>query len=412
MGIEPGTEHDAVIVLEDGTVVRGVGFGHRGTAFGELVFTTGMTGYVESLTDPSYNGQILLFTYPLIGNYGVDPEEAESPQVWPRAVVVREHCTTPAHRSSRFTFDEYLQEAGVPGIAGVDTRSLTVKTREKGTLRAVVCNEDPDEARIEELKALVQDESHPAESNLVAEVSTKTFTWWPKGEYSGNLDPEAHALDADQFAGRLASARKNGETSIALYDFGLKWNILRSLARDHNVLVVPWDTTADTVRGLGLDAVFLSNGPGDPSHPAILEHPVEAIRDLAKDHAIWGICFGHQLLALALGGSTFKLPYGHRGANLPVRGRDDHVVKITSQNHGYAVSADGFDDADVVVTEVNNNDGTVEALAHRHLPIRSSQYHPEACPGPQDAGGLFRDFRELISQNGKTRPAATTIAGE
>ncbi len=405
MGSEPGTPQDAVIILEDGTVVRGTGFGHRATAFGELVFTTGMTGYVESLTDPSYAGQILLFTYPLIGNYGVDPEQAESSRVWPRAVVVREHCTTPAHRASRATLHETLKQEGVPGIAGIDTRSLTVKTREKGTLRAIVCNEDPDDAEIERLKQQVRARDEPSRNNLVAEVSTTKWTWWPQGEYTGRLDPEAHEVERDE-ARRLAQdARQRGLTTVAFYDFGLKWNILRSLTRDHNVLVLPWDTPAAAVREIAPHGVFLSNGPGDPSHPEILKHPVPAIADLVQDHTVWGICFGHQLLALALGGSTFKLPYGHRGANLPVRETNGHDIKITSQNHGYAVSAEGFTDDDVVITEVNNNDGTVEALAHRRLPIRSSQYHPEACPGPQDASGLFEAFRVLIKQE-SAKPAA------
>lgn len=397
MGSEPGTPQDAVLVLEDGTVVRGTGFGHRGTAFGELVFTTGMTGYVESLTDPSYCGQTLLFTYPMIGNYGFDPNDAESTKVWPRAVVVREHCTQPAHRASRSTLDEALREAKVPAIAGIDTRSLTVKTREKGTLRAIVCNEDPDEATIKRLQEEVQSTPEPSTENLVAEVSTKQFTWWPQGEYRGRLDEAAKQIETERAVQEIEQAKRDGKTSVVFYDFGLKWNILRSLTRDHNVLVVPWDTTADTVRRLAPDAIFLSNGPGDPSHPAILEHPVAAIRELAKTEVIWGICFGHQLLALALGGKTFKLPFGHRGANLPVRDTHGHEIKITSQNHGYAVSGDGFEDDDVMVTEVNNNDDTVEALAHRTLPIRSSQYHPEACPGPHDAAPLFDAFRELVT---------------
>jgi carbamoyl-phosphate synthase small subunit len=410
MGREPETQQDAVIILEDGTLVRGTGFGHRGTAYGELVFNTGMTGYVEALTDPSYAGQILLFTYPLIGNYGVDPTEAESPRVWPRAVVVREHCTTPAHRNSRTTLDGFLQDEKIPGIAGIDTRSLTVKTREKGTLRAIVCNTDPDEAEIGRLRARLNEETHPAQANLVAEVSTKQTSWWPKGDYTGRLDMETHHVDPAEIPQKIQDARENGETVVAFYDFGMKWNILRSLCRDHHVILLPWDTPAATVRDWRVDGVFLSNGPGDPSHPAITSGPVATIRDLLSDHAIWGICFGHQLLALALGGSTYKLPYGHRGANLPVRQAHNHEVKITSQNHGYAVSGDGFDDPEVIITEVNNNDNTVEALAHKRLPIRSSQYHPEACPGPQDAGGLFEAFRGLITQKGTA--AAATIHGE
>ena len=410
MGAHAAERRDAVLVIEDGTVVRGVGFGARGTAFGELVFNTGMTGYQESLTDPSYAGQVLMFTYPMIGNYGINGYDFESRRVWPRAVAVREHCTTPSHRDSLHTLDAFLAEHGVPGIAGIDTRALTVKTRERGTLRCIVANTDPSDDEVAALVERARSAPYPSEDNLVAEASTDRILFWARGDHVGKLDEDAAACDLEAAVARTRAAQEAGERVVVLYDFGVKWNIVRNLTRRFHVVQVPWDMPAATVRRIAPDGLFLSNGPGDPAHADIQAHPVPALRDLVQDHATWGICFGHQLIGCAFGGSTFKLPFGHRGANQPVRRTDTHDVIITSQNHGYAVSGDGFSDPDILVTEVNNNDGTVEALAHRRLPVRSCQYHPEASPGPHDANPLFAQFAALVEGREVPESVAETAA--
>lgn len=413
MGTPNGAPLDAVLIIEDGTIVRGTGFGARGTAFGELVFNTGMSGYQESLTDPSYAGQVLMFTYPMIGNYGINDRDLESRRVWPRAVVVREHCPDPSHRDANRTVSQFLTANGVPGIAGIDTRALTVMTREKGTLRAIVCNTDPTNEEVDRLVEEVRTRPYPSEENVVAEVSTDHPLLWPKGTAAGPLDEETARVTFDAAKEAFRKAQAGGERCIVLYDFGVKWNIVRNLVRHFHVLQVPWDTPAAAVRQLDADGLFLSNGPGDPAHPDIQAHPVKAIETLAHEMPTWGICFGHQLLAHAFGGSTFKLPFGHRGANQPVRRTDTHEVVITSQNHGYAVSGDGFSDPDVIVTEVNNNDGTVEALAHRTLPVRSCQYHPEASPGPHDANPLFATFVDMVEKKtpgAEAMPPVTTLA--
>ncbi len=376
--------------------MRGSAFGARKTVFGELVFNTGMTGYQESLTDPSYAGQLLMFTYPMIGNYGVNDHDRESARIWPRAVVVREHCLEPAHRDSKRTLAQWLEEHDVPGIAGIDTRALTVKTRESGCLRGFISTEDPSDEQIAQWVEEAKQRDFPSAENLVAEVSTDDILLYPKQELPKVLDEAAAATDVAGVKAGFEAARGRGERCVVLYDFGVKWNIVRNLAKRFTVAQVPWDTPASTVDEMGPDAVFLSNGPGDPAHPDIQAHPVPAIATLTQKYPTWGICFGHQMLAHAFGGSTFKLKFGHRGANQPVRQTANHEVVITSQNHGFAVSADGFSDPDLKITEVNNNDGTVEALAHSKLPVKSCQYHPEASPGPHDAAPLFDEFVEMV----------------
>ncbi|MBW3583937.1 MAG: glutamine-hydrolyzing carbamoyl-phosphate synthase small subunit [Euryarchaeota archaeon] len=411
MGPTASSRSDAVLVLEDGTILRGSGFGAKGTVFGELVFNTGMTGYQESLTDPSYAGQVLMFTYPMIGNYGVNDTDHESRRVWPRAVVVREHCALPSHRSATKTLHAFLEEQGVPGIAGIDTRALTVKTRERGCLRAFVSNEDPSDEAVQRFVREAKERPYPSAENLVAEVSTKTPLLWRKSELPRMLDETEAATTWDDAEAAFVQAKKDGVRTIVLYDYGVKWNIVRNLAKRFMVLQVPWDTPADRVLALAPDGLFLSNGPGDPAHPDIQRHPVPALQELVHKLPTWGICFGHQLLAHAFGGTTFKLPFGHRGANQPVRRTDTHDVIVTSQNHGFAVSGDGFEDPEVMVTEVNNNDGTVEALAHRRLPVRSCQYHPEASPGPKDASPLFDSFVTLVETKEPQAEARTILAG-
>ncbi|MBI4394334.1 MAG: glutamine-hydrolyzing carbamoyl-phosphate synthase small subunit [Euryarchaeota archaeon] len=359
----------ARLVLEDGTIFRGASFGANTSVFGELVFNTGMTGYQEALTDPSYAGQILMMTYPLIGNYGIHPGVGESDGVKAWGFVVREWCRKPSHRDSTKTIDDFLREYGVPGIAGVDTRALTVKVRERGTLLAMI---DPGTDNTDEdLVREVRSRPHPEKENLVAGVSVK----------------EIRELKGTGQSGR-----------VALLDTGVKENIVRNLRqRFKTVYKVPWNARAEDVSNLHPDGIFLSNGPGDPAHPEILKHTVPTLRALAEKYPTQGICLGHQILALSFGLKTFKLKFGHRGANQPVKNLETGRVYITSQNHGFAVDAGSVTD-DIVITEVNANDGTVEGLRHKRLPILSSQYHPEACPGPQDTNFLFDRYKAWLDK--------------
>jgi carbamoyl-phosphate synthase small subunit len=285
-------------------------------------------------------------------------------QSW--GLVVREWCRTPSHRASRATLHDFLVEHGVPGIEGVDTRALTVRTRSRGTMRAAITTEDAlsDEALLAKVRAM----EFPDKENLVADVSVR--------------EPVVHD--------------GKGEGRVVLLDTGVKQNIVRNLVRRHRVVVqVPWNATASEIESLHPDGVFLSNGPGDPSHPEILRRTVPTLRELVEKVPVQGICLGHQLLALGYGLRTFKLKFGHRGANQPVKSLETGRVYITSQNHGFAVDPASCPE-DVVITEVNANDGTVEGLRHRRFPVLSSQYHPEACPGPKDTEFLFDRFAAWI----------------
>ncbi len=371
----------ARLILEDGTVIEGQAFGARGTRFGELVFTTGMTGYQEALTDPSYAGQILMFTYPLIGNYGVSAEANESDKVWAWGCVVREWSRHPSHRQSRTTLHDFLVQHGIPGIEGVDTRALTIKTRSRGVLRACITTEDT--LSTGEILRKVQTMPFPDKENLVDLVSVKEIT----------------------------PVKGRGEGKVALVDTGVKQNIVRNLAaRFGTVYQVPWDATASEIEALRIDGIFMSNGPGDPAHPDIVRHTLPTLRDLMEKYPTQGICLGHQLLALAYGLKTYKLKFGHRGANQPVKNLETGRVYITSQNHGFAVDPASCP-ADVLITEVNANDGTVEGLRHRKLPVLSSQYHPEACPGPKDTEFLFDRYKMWLERGGKGTPTESADAG-
>ena len=352
------------LVLEDGIAVGGTFFGARRRILGELVFNTNMTGYTEALTDPSYRGQILMMTYPLIGNYGVDPEAMESEAIQPTGFVVKEACPAPSHPRSAFGIGEFLKRHETPAIEGADTRALTIRIRSKGTMKAalVPATEDVDAVVKEVRKA-----PHPEARNLVAEVSCHSPERYPG----------------------------TGKRTLVVVDCGVKRNILREAQRYADVVRVPYDATADEVLALRPQGVILSNGPGDPAHPEVVATSVKTARELADHIPLLGICLGHQLLALAFGGKTFKLKFGHRGGNQPVKDLRTGRVHITSQNHGFAVDAESLP-SEFEVTHVNLNDGTVEGMAHRERPIFSVQYHPEARPGPWDNEYIFRDFVEAI----------------
>jgi len=369
------------LVLEDGTVVEGDAFGAETTRFGELVFNTGMTGYQEALTDPSYHGQMLMLTYPLVGNYGISAEANESPRVWPWGFVVREWARQPSHRLSVMTVDQFLKDHDVPGISGIDTRALTVKTRSAGVLKACLTSEEG--LSNEELIAKVRAMPAPDKQNLVAAASVTEIT----------------------------PLKGRGEGVVALVDTGVKENIVRNLtARFGTVYKVPWNATASDIEALRPDGIFMSNGPGDPSHPDIVKYTLPTLRDVMEKYPTQGICLGHQLLALAYGLKTYKMKFGHRGANQPVQNLETRRVYITSQNHGFAVDPDSCPD-DVIITEINANDGTVEGLRHRKLPVLSSQFHPEACPGPKDTEFLFDRYQKWLKDGGKQAPTEAADAG-
>ncbi len=374
------------VALEDGSVFKGESFGAEGQRGGEVVFNTSMGGYQEVITDPSYKGQIVTMTYPLIGNYGVNPEDVESvgPQV--EGFVVREYCDYPSNWRSRGSLGDYLVENNIVGVTGIDTRALTKHIRLDGAMRAVIAAGDcnPDDL-VDQARALPS----MTGADFVQHVTCETAYDWDDNKPS--FDGMVSDRESREPLPEGLSCR------VAAMDFGAKYNILKLLASEgHQVRVFPAGTGADDVLQWDPDGIVLSNGPGDP---AAVTYAVETIRNLLGKKPMFGICLGHQLLGIALGGSTHKLKFGHRGGNQPVKDLTNETVQITSQNHGFCVDMDSLKEKGVAVTHINLNDKTVEGIRHEESSSFSVQYHPEASPGPHDASYLFREFTELMMRN-------------
>jgi len=370
-----GTDR-AFLALENGLVLEGRSVGAAGEKGGDLVFNTAMTGYHEILTDPSYAGQVVLMTYPLIGNYGVASEDSESDDAWAEAFIMKEMSSIASSHRADMTLPQWLEQNGVVAIDGVDTRQLTKITRESGSLRCIVSTVDSDS---DSLVAKARGLKSTDGADLASVVSCDAPYEWTE-RY-----PESYPNLIEETGG--------DRLRVVCYDFGAKRNILRSLAHcGFDVTVVPAGTPASDVLGMDPDAVFLSNGPGDP---AAVTDGIDAVSDLVSKKPIFGICLGHQILSIVLGATTSKMPFGHHGANHPVRDIQTGRVEITSQNHSFAVNLDSIKDP-LELSHVNLNDGTVEGFRHKDLPIFSVQYHPEAAPGPLDSGHLFQRFREMV----------------
>jgi carbamoyl-phosphate synthase small subunit len=390
------TRNKAILALEDGTVFHGTGFGAATTHTGEVCFNTSMTGYQEILTDPSYRGQFVTMTYPLIGNYGVGEVDAESAAVHVRGFVVEELCDIPSNWRSERSLHDYLFAAGVPGIEGIDTRALTKRLRVAGAMRATLCTDGSLDA--DGAVALARASTPMEGSDFVKEVTTETpYQWDPDGVLRREWTLVNPSLNEPlvEVAGQMYRPLPETKYRIVAYDFGIKRNILRSLRqKGFDVEVVNSRTPASEVLKKNPDGIFLSNGPGDP---AALDYIHEEIRQIVGKKPIFGICLGHQVLAHAFGGKTFKLKFGHRGGNHPVKDLRTGKIAITSQNHGFAADPASLPDH-VEVTHLNLNDGTVEGMRHRDYPVFSVQYHPEAAPGPNDANYFFEEFANLIDQ--------------
>jgi carbamoyl-phosphate synthase small subunit len=381
-----------MLALEDGSIFHGEGFGARASACGEVCFNTSMTGYQEILTDPSYKGQIVTMTYPLIGNYGVNLLDVESWRPHVAGFVIRELSPVVSNWRADGSLAAYLEENGIPGIQGVDTRALTKKLRVRGALNGFISTEE-----ISDADAVARAKQWPGLVGVdyVKEVTHKeSFLWDERDEQSANFNLVRGAIQTD--ARNVRDPLPPADIPIVAYDFGMKYNILRRLRQQgFKVRVLPATTPAAEAMKHKPAGIFLSNGPGDP---AALDYAVRAVKDLVQTGVpIFGICLGHQILGLACGGKTFKLKFGHRGGNQPVKDLESGRVEITSQNHGFAVDAASLP-ADVKVDRVNLNDQTVEGFRHRTRPVFCVQYHPEASPGPHDSTPLFREFREAIEK--------------
>jgi len=371
------TERKASLAIENGTVLHGRAVGAAGERGGDLVFNTAMTGYHEILTDPSYAGQVVVMTYPLIGNYGVAEADAESAGAWPEALIVKEMSSIPSSFRADGSLPDWLKKNGVVAIEGIDTRFLTKMIRTEGSLRCVISTEDHDSTSL-------VDKANKAQAtdgrDLASHVSCKEPYGWR----------EAY----DESYPAWLPAEPGPRIPVVAYDFGIKRNILRSLVHcGFDVTVVPAWTPADDAQALKPQGIFLSNGPGDPS---AVTKGIDAVSDLVGKLPIFGICLGHQILSIVLGASTEKMLFGHHGANHPVRDLTTNKVEITSQNHSFAVQADKLPD-DLELSHINLNDHTVEGMRHKKWPVFSVQYHPEGAPGPLDSSHLFRRFREVLT---------------
>ncbi len=376
----------AILALADGTVFEGQQFGATGETVGEVVFNTSMTGYQEVLTDPSYKGQIVTMTYPLIGNYGCNEADIESigPQV--EGFVVREYSSYHSNWRSKWSLDTYLADNGIIGIQNIDTRALTRRLRVHGVMNGYLATEDSDvDLDIGKLVDKAQSWHGLVGWDLVQRVTCPNPYAW-----------NGHPSNSSDFLPRDSNTSENRKFRVVAMDFGIKFNILRQLT-EHGceVQVVPANTTADEILAAEPDGVFLSNGPGDPMP---LDYAIKTVQELFGKKPIFGICLGHQLMGLALGGKTYKLKFGHRGANQPVKDLETDQVEITSQNHGFCVDIDSLPNT-VDITHINLNDNTLEGIQHREYPAFSVQYHPEASPGPHDAGYLFSRFIEMMGSN-------------
>ncbi len=388
----------AILLLQDGTIFEGTSFGAKGIRPGEVVFNTAMTGYQEILTDPSYNEQIITMTYPLIGNYGTTGEDVESRKLFISGFIVKENCQYPSNWRSETSLSDYLKAGNIVGLEGIDTRKLVKHIREKGAMKGIISSTEFDIDVLTEkldkypglvgrdiVQAVTVDKPYKWNEPVIDILTERTLDFDERNRIKGSGKIknrfEIMLIDPPKF-------------NVVAMDFGIKQNILRMLvSHGCSVTVVPANTTAGRILAKKPDGVFLSNGPGDP---AAVTYAIETVKNLLGKVPIFGICLGHQILALALGGRTYKLKFGHRGANHPVKNLDTSAIEITSQNHGFCVDIDSLEDKDIELTHINLNDNTLEGLRAKKLKAFSVQYHPEASPGPHDSNYLFKNFLKII----------------